>query len=95
MEADLAFFGLSPDALPSAVIDDGIWPCNLPALRAFLAVDRQWRVASVGMGGVRFLGLDYAGAQAGLALAGIEMTPDLWSDVRVIEAAAVAALNGG
>ncbi len=38
-------------------------------------------------------GLDYAGARAGLGLAGLNVTPDLWSDVQVIEAAAVAALN--
>lgn len=40
------------------------------------------------------LGLDYAGARAGLALAGIEAGPDLWRDIRAIEAGAVAAMNG-
>lgn len=39
------------------------------------------------------LGLDYAAARAGLRLAGITMTPALWSDVQIIEAGAVAALN--
>lgn len=63
-------------------------------MRAFLAVSRQWRTAPMGMGGMRWLGLDAAGAEAGFRLAGIEMTPDLWSAVRVIEAGAISALNG-
>lgn len=37
------------------------------------------------------IGLDYAGARAGLELAGIAMTPALWEQVRLIEAGAVAA----
>ena len=40
-----------------------------------------------------WLGLDYAAARAGLDLAGIEMTPDLWSEVRAIEAGAIEELN--
>lgn len=41
-----------------------------------------------------WLGLDYAAAEAGLRLAGIAATPELWSDIRLIEAGAKAALNG-
>lgn len=46
------------------------------------------------MGGLLAQGLDYQGARAGLELAGIAVTPALWGELRVIEAAAVAALNG-
>ena len=47
------------------------------------------------MGGIYYQGLDYAGAEAGLRLAGLTMTPALWGEVRVIEAGARNALNGG
>ena len=67
---------------------------NEAALTAFLAVQTQWRVAAAGMGGSVSLGLDYSGADAGLRRAGLETTPELWRDLRVIEAAAVAAMNG-
>ena len=70
----------------------GVWPQNEAALRAFLAVDTQLRWTSVGDGAVA-IGLDYAGARAGMRLAGLKVTPDLWADVQVIEAAAIAALN--
>lgn len=45
------------------------------------------------MSGAAAVGLDYAGARAGLGLAGIEMTPELWADVQEIERAAIAAMN--
>jgi Phage related hypothetical protein (DUF1799) len=60
------------------------------ALEAFLAVASQWRIGPQG----RALGLDYAGAQAGLALAGITVTPALWADLREIERGARMGLNG-
>ena len=53
----------------------------------------QWRAAIGAMGGVMHHGLDYSGAKAGLALAGIEATPGLWADVREIERGALAALS--
>ncbi|MBI1201495.1 MAG: hypothetical protein GC182_03185 [Rhodopseudomonas sp.] len=63
-----------------------------------MAAETQWRVASIagGMmpGRLIYLGLDYAGARAGIEAAGIELTPDIWSGVRVMEAAAREALNG-
>lgn len=55
-----------------------VWSINLEACDAFLAVASQFRESA----------LDYAGAQAGLALAGITMSPELWSQVRLIEAGA-------
>lgn len=47
------------------------------------------------MGGVIHEGLDYSAAEAGLRMAGIEVTPDLWQAVRQIEAGAKEVLNEG
>lgn len=45
------------------------------------------------MGALRFIGLDYGAAQAGLGLRGLTVTPDQWLQVQVIERAALAAMN--
>jgi len=42
---------------------------------------------------VVWIGLDYTAARAGLELAGISITPECWSDVRVIEEGALMELN--
>lgn len=39
------------------------------------------------------LGLDYQGVRAGLSQAGIDLSPETWSRVQVIEDAAARALN--
>jgi len=44
-------------------------------------------------GRLAWLGLDYAGVRAALDLAGIEATPALFHDLRILEAAASEALN--
>lgn len=75
-------------------IEDGIWEDHVPALEAFLAVATQWRVIAGGLGGSQVIGLDYTACEAGLRLAGVEMTPGLWAEVRVIESGAIAAMNG-
>lgn len=74
-----------------------VWLQHWDIVQAFIAVDTQWR-AVVGGGGFApsrmvFIGLDYAGVRAGLDAEGIEVTPDLWRGLRVMEAAACAALN--
>lgn len=88
---DCAAFGIDPP--PDRTPDHALWVAHLPPLNAFLAVSNQWRWATMGKG-ARVTGLDYAGVQAGLELAGITPTPDQWADFRVIERAAKAALNG-
>lgn len=70
----------------------GVWPENVAAVEAFLVCSSQWRMVD-GMSGMRVIGLDYAGVKAGLELAGIEVTPDLWSDIRLVEAGARTAMN--
>lgn len=88
---DCAAFGIAPPALP--VEQTALWACHLAPLNAFLAIGNQWNVVS-GTKGLRFIGLDYTATQAGLTLAGITLGPDEWADLRVIERAATAALNG-
>nr|WP_269724455.1 DUF1799 domain-containing protein [Roseovarius sp. TM1035] len=71
----------------------GVWPHNVPAVRAFLAVCNQWRTVSAGLAGFRVVGLDYTAARAGLRMSGVRITPELWAEVQVIEGAAVAAMR--
>ncbi len=61
-----------------------VWEENWPALQAFLAVQTQWLR---GMSGPT--GLNYAGVRAGLDMAGIEVTRELFDQLRTMEAAAL------
>ncbi|WPY96102.1 DUF1799 domain-containing protein [Limimaricola variabilis] len=91
--SDAARFGIALSAEDLAPAGEtGVWPQNAAALTAFLRIATQWRVAATLSAVVR-TGLDYAGARAGLDLAGIEMTPALWADVQVIEAGAITAMR--
>lgn len=72
-----------------------IWPENWPIVQAFTAIATQWRTAPLGLGGYRYLGLDYTAAKAGLELAGITLAADQWKGVRMMERAATIELNGG
>jgi hypothetical protein len=95
LAADAAFWGIDPTLLADAGDEDGegVWPENLPAVAAFLAVATQWRVVGLADGSLRTTGLDYAGARAALDALNVEVTPGLWSDVQVIEDGALAGLN--
>lgn len=90
---DARFWGIDPALIADAPAETGVWPQNSHAMRAFLAVCSQWRMVALASGAVLYAGLDYSGAQAGLALAGIEASPELWAEVRVIEAGALGQLN--
>jgi len=72
-------------------VAEGVWQEHMGAVQAFLAVSTQWRCACPGDGSIRRTGLDYAAARAGLRLAGVKVTPALWSDIQLIEAGAIAA----
>lgn len=65
-----------------------MWPENWAAMEAFLSVQTQW---SVGMGGPT--GLDYTRVRAGLELAGVQVTPELFQQLRILESGALSALN--
>jgi hypothetical protein len=59
-------------------------------------VSTQWRVVPVSSlegGRLIWLGLDYGAAKAGLDLAGINVTPATWAEVRCIEEGATLELN--
>lgn len=76
----------------------GLWEELIPAWHGWCAVSGQWRVVSLSaMNGAKlvWLGLDYTAAQSGLQLAGVSVTPELWDDIRSIEAGAVEELNRG
>lgn len=91
---EAAFWGIDP-ALLTANDTTGIWESNVQAVHAFLTIDSQFRMTGLARGGVLVQGLDYSGARAGLELAGVAATPDLWSDIQMIEAGAVGELNRG
>ncbi len=73
-----------------------IWEDHIPAWLAWCAVSGQMRteaLCTIETAKIVWLGLDYAAARAGLDLAGIEISPQLWDDVRAIEAGAIEELN--
>lgn len=78
--------------------EDGLWLDHVDILEAFILCDTQWRVVQVTgadlMTRIRYTGLDYAGCRAALELGGVKATPGLFTALRVMEAAAAAALNG-
>lgn len=66
-----------------------MWEDNAPALRLFLAASSQWRMAGHPP---RPVAMDYAGVEAAARLAGIDVTPPLFADLRIMEAAALRAM---
>lgn len=92
---DAEKFGLplsAEDLEPQA--SGGVWRQNLPALEAFLAMTTQWNCVGLATGGVRVIGLNYTAAPAAFELAGIDVTPETWADVQIIECGAREAMNG-
>jgi precorrin-6B methylase 1 len=76
----------------------GVWPDNAETVRAFASAVTQWRTATLFSGdacSVVFVGLDYAGVRVALDAVGTDITPDLWRGLQIMEAEALAALNGG
>lgn len=62
-------------------------------MQAFASLVTQWRIVPLASGRLHYCGLDYAGARAGLDLAGVSLTPGLWDDLRTMELAAREAAN--
>lgn len=89
---DAALWGIDPTLLGLGENEDGVWECHADALHAFLRIDGQWRVLTVG-DRLLWLGLDYGAARAGLELADVSLTPQQWAEVQVIERGALEALN--
>lgn len=75
---------------------EGLWADHLPAWKAWCAVSGQWRAVGIGtseQAWVFWQGLDYGAVPAALQLAGLEMTPELWDEVRAIEEGAIKEMN--
>ena len=95
-DADL--LGMPPEQLASLKISleggdyNGVWVENLGVVYAFLLISTQWRMATVADRAIT-IGLDYAGAKVALDAAEVEMTPDLWGDLQVMEVAAINERN--
>jgi hypothetical protein len=66
-------------------------------LQLWLAGATQWRVQAVPLGNksVRLIhfGLDYAGVEAAVRMAGLASSPDRFEELRTMEAAALRILN--
>lgn len=85
-----------------AVEDEGqVWPEHWHAVSLFVAMGTQWRCAA-GLGGLMWLGLDYAPLRQVNATVRRAMPRTLrqpwravFEQVRQLEAAAMAARNGG
>ncbi len=73
---------------------DGVWPDNVEAMQAFLAISSQWRICGH-PAGIYVVGLDYAAARSGFELADIEVGPQVWADLQLIEQGAKCAMNEG
>lgn len=69
---------------PLAILPDA-WP----AVRLFIALGTQWRWGPEG----RPVGLDYGAIRPAAELSGITPTPELFDDLRVMEAAALEAMG--
>jgi D-arabinose 1-dehydrogenase-like Zn-dependent alcohol dehydrogenase len=71
-----------------------VWPENVDAVELFVVVSGQWRIVA-GFGGVGYLGLDYAAVEAAMNMRGVKKhdRPQLFADLRVMEAAAATMLN--
>lgn len=102
MHRDAERFGLGADKVVLLAGhrqgDAGVWPENWPIVAAFLAVATQWRAVSVG-GGLApartvVIGLDYASARVALEILRVDLTPELWAGLQIMEVEAIRALNG-
>ena len=95
LNSDAAFFGIDPAVLQAEPApSEGVWEEHAAAVQAFLAIQTQWKVLPRFGDRPVWIGLDHGAAEAGLRLAGIDMTSEQWMELRVIEAGAKAVLNG-
>lgn len=70
-----------------------MWPEHIAAVEAFILCSSQLRITIDHTGRQIFQGLDYAGARAGLDALQIEVTPELWQQIMIIETGAKLAWN--
>lgn len=94
--SDAAAWGIPAELVEQEESDTDfpVWPENMPIVDAFLAVQTQWRAFPLGAGGLHWQGLDYVGVAMGLDREDIRLTPPQWTCLRIMERAAISALNG-
>lgn len=66
-----------------------VWEENWEAVDAFMRVQTQWKIGS--MGG--YMGLDYSGVEAALRMLNVSNTAELFGKIQVMEFAALPVLN--
>ena len=91
--ADLRAFGASAEQIALQLGSEEspgfeIWPGNAAVFSAFLTVQTQWASGSAGP-----TGLDYTRVRDGLELAGIDLTPEIFTQLRLIEAGVLETLS--
>lgn len=87
-DAEAAAFGLTAEEASGPPVE--LWPDNLPAVNAFIAMSTQWRV---GMNGAT--GLDYAVVPTVLRLAGVPRAdwPEVFDGLRTMEDEALKTMR--
>lgn len=66
-----------------------IWPDMADSFALFVASQTQWRFAAIGMAGTIKTGLDYAALEPVARFTNIAITPEVFADVRTLEAEAL------
>lgn len=79
----VAMYGAAPDIDPPMV-----WPDMLDGISVFLAMKTQWNVLST-MAGTFRQGLKYEAIEPTARMAGVELSPRIFSDLRTLESAAL------
>lgn len=74
--------------------DYELWPEHWDAWQVFLSCATQWRIL-VGMGGVRYQGLDYGGVESVMRFQGIKGKDrrEIFSQLQVLEEEALKVIN--
>jgi hypothetical protein len=75
--------------------DFEMWPEHWDAWQVFLSCATQWRIL-VGLGGMRYQGLDYIGVESVMRFKGIkdEDREEVFAHLQVLEEEALKVING-
>lgn len=68
-----------------------IWPDMMDSVALFFAISTQWRWTGAGMAGLFRTGIDYNALEPTARMAAIEVTPQVFDDIRTLEREALAA----
>ena len=92
LEDDLLMFP-APDEIQNRLLTEPVeievWEENWEAVDAFLRVQTQWKIGS--MGG--YMGLDYAGVESALRMLNSSNVTELFVKIQIMEFAALPVLN--